>query len=113
MGPDGRVLWCVSVKYGLTRTKYLIETPTMPGALAIERKHMGKNFVMMHRGQAVMTAETTSGSLSLKREDRIDVAPGMDLLLAVGVQIVDIDKEREDAKAGADAGSSVASAVAT
>ena len=77
----------------------------MPNALTLERKYQGKYLALLHRGQSVMLGETTSGSLSMKRQDRIDVAPGMDLLLAVGVQIVDIEKERDEAKAAASAAS--------
>jgi hypothetical protein len=70
-------------------------------SIKIESKVLSANKEILLDGQPVVTLRQ-QGSLShIHREDVVSIAPGMDIILALSVNWVKIDKEHSDAVATA------------
>lgn len=71
---------------------------------------MGQTRGILFNGQPV-AAMGEQESMHLRREEHVYVAPGMDILVALGVAWIHVDKQRQDAKQAQQAASNSASAV--
>lgn len=116
--PDGTKLWHLSLKSGLLQTKYgelrhLIHAverlmcaidltfeslgPYMPAA-EVENKSSSGGLGLLVNGCLAMSS-TKPNILKWRRENVVNIAPGMDILLALGLNWIRYDKQDMDAKA--------------
>lgn len=91
----------------------IFPTPDEEDAILVENNVLGQEMGMLYRGNVVANMSMHEKWKHLRREDVLNVAAGMDVLLAVGMCFVRIDREEGD-KAGATvANASAAGAVVT
>ncbi|KAF2631101.1 hypothetical protein BU25DRAFT_333315 [Macroventuria anomochaeta] len=100
--PDGRKLWHLSLKSGLLKTKYVLTWEPGSGScmpsVEIENKTSSGDLGLLVNGSLAMTV-TKPNILKWRRENVVNVAPGMDILLALGLNWIRYDKQSMDAKA--------------
>ena len=75
--------------------------------MRLKKKILGQDRGIVMNGQPVATMSTPSRWGHLRREDIIHVAPGMDILLAVGMNWVRVDKENSDMQSVSNATGSI------
>ena len=89
-------------------------TPNNPQTLQMEKKILDQDIGLLWNGQVVSTISKHEEWSHLRREDLVNVAPGMDILLSLGLCWVHYDKQQTDNETAAnagDAGGAVAAAV--
>lgn len=77
----------------------------------VQKKVAGQDMGIMWNGQPVATMSQPNPLGHLRREDVVNVAAGMDILLVLGMDYVKYEKEKGDnkiAEGGAEAGAAVA-----
>ncbi|KAH6614093.1 hypothetical protein C7974DRAFT_404495 [Boeremia exigua] len=110
--PDGRKLWHLSLKSGLLKTTYdLTLEPSGPVTSSVEVKKTatsGDLGLLVNNCLAVTISKPNI--FKWRRENVVNVAPGMDILLALGLNWIRYDKQDMDAKAIGKAAGDVGSA---
>jgi len=102
---------CIDKHPGLTIQPTAYDKRT----LQVENKVLGQGKGIIHNGQVVVTMSHHEFWSHLRREEIVNVAAGMDILLALGMCYVRYDKQLTDQKianAGAANASSSGAAVA-
>ncbi|KAL1608075.1 hypothetical protein SLS60_003014 [Paraconiothyrium brasiliense] len=120
MRPDGSEAWHVKLHRGMKGTDYrltVFRTPYAEETMLVQNKVLEQDKGILWNGFVVATMSMHEKWKHLHREDLVNVAPGMDILLALGVCFVRYDKQKTDAKTAAananaaNAGSSAAAAA--
>ncbi|KAJ4990333.1 hypothetical protein SVAN01_04215 [Stagonosporopsis vannaccii] len=99
--PGGRKIWHLSLKSGLLQTNYdLTIEPSGPytPAVQVEKQTSNGSLGLLVNGCLAMST-TKPNILKWRRENVVYVAPGMDILLALGLNWIRYDKQDMDAKA--------------
>ncbi|KAF2800276.1 hypothetical protein K505DRAFT_404114 [Melanomma pulvis-pyrius CBS 109.77] len=108
MRPDGTKMWHLKLHRGLTKTKYkltIMLTSKTSQTLVVRNKVLGQDKGILLNGAPAATMSQPEVWSHVRREDFIHIAPGMDILLALGVNWVRVDKQNTDAHAAASAAS--------
>ncbi|KAL6704954.1 hypothetical protein ACN47E_007499 [Coniothyrium glycines] len=93
---DGTEVWYLKLYRGLTRTEYQLQ---IPGAnVQVENKVQGQDKGILLNGVPAATMSRHEMWKHMSRHDIVHVAPGMDILLALGVNWIRADKQKQDAK---------------
>ncbi|CAO2653438.1 Nn.00g028490.m01.CDS01 [Neocucurbitaria sp. VM-36] len=104
MRGDGNEVWYLKLHSGMTKTDYLmtINDPAASGHnIQIQNKIQGQDKGILMDGTPVATMSRHEAWSHMSRHDLVHVAPGMDILLALGVNWIRADKQKQDAKAAA------------
>lgn len=125
MRPDGSRAWHVKLHRGLTGTDYrmwsswlvvagrhmqvltlpgltIFPTPRAEQTMLVKNKVLEQEKGVLWNGYVVTTMSMHQKWKHLHREDLLNIAPGMDILLALGVCYVRYDKQKTDAKTASD-----------
>ncbi|CAI6336223.1 unnamed protein product [Periconia digitata] len=100
--PDGTEAFYLKLERGLIRTGYDLTAYPSPNQrlpMPIEKGVMGKSAAVMLNGQPAVTFKDGSDWKHARSQCHIDVAPGMDIILAIAVNWIRYDKKVEDRKA--------------
>ncbi|KAJ8118360.1 hypothetical protein OPT61_g626 [Boeremia exigua] len=99
--PDGSKLWHLTLKSGLLKTKYdltlVSSDPHLP-LVEVRNKTANGDLGVIVNDLLAMSI-TKPNMLKWRRENVVNVAPGMDILLALGLNWIRYDKQSMDAKA--------------
>ena len=92
--------------------------PTLHDAqtLLVQNKVLGEDKGVMWNGHVVCTISKHEAWSHMRKEDLLNIAPGMDILLAVGIAYVRYDKQKTQAKivsSNAQAANAASAAAAT
>ncbi|KAF2187951.1 hypothetical protein K469DRAFT_704229 [Zopfia rhizophila CBS 207.26] len=107
MSAAGEEKWTLRLKrHSFSPTEYILQIhPSLPSqqalTLPIEPKVQGQTKAILYNGNAVATMDQPESWSHYRREDLVYVAAGFDIMVALGVSWVHIDKQREDAMAAA------------
>ncbi|KAF2676597.1 hypothetical protein K458DRAFT_396757 [Lentithecium fluviatile CBS 122367] len=104
--PDGSRLWHVVLHRGTCKTEYRLALSPKPDqargfplSVGIEKKVASGDYLGIMVNGNLATTVSKPNSWKLKKENTVNVAPGMDILLALGVNWIRFDKQDMDAKA--------------
>ncbi|KAJ4288929.1 hypothetical protein N0V90_011270 [Kalmusia sp. IMI 367209] len=121
MRPEGSEAWHLKLHRGMRGTEYKLTTfPTITESqtMLVQNKVLDQEKGILYDGHVVATMSSFEKWKHVHREDLLNIAPGMDILLALGVSYVRYDKQKTDAKmaagnaSAANASSSAAAAAA-
>ncbi|KAH8725648.1 hypothetical protein GQ44DRAFT_706891 [Phaeosphaeriaceae sp. PMI808] len=108
MRGDGNEIWHLKLKQGWSGTEYQMTISDRGVArdnIMIQNKVLGTDKGVFVNGHAAATMTRHEEWKHVHRHDIIHVAPGMDILLALGVNCIRADKQKQDAKTAAAAAS--------
>ncbi|KAF1968088.1 hypothetical protein BU23DRAFT_541632 [Bimuria novae-zelandiae CBS 107.79] len=104
MRPDGSEAWHVKLHRRLTGTDYrltIFPTPYDEQTMLVQNKVLEQEKGILWNGYVAATMSMHEKWKHMHREDILNIAPGMDILLALGVCYVRYDKQQTDAKTAA------------
>jgi hypothetical protein len=91
--------WITSGRVNTAKELTFKDKAAASSAVAVQNNVMGGNKGVVVNGQPAMTTSQHEKWKHMKRHDIIHVAPGMDILLALGVSWITSDKAKQDGKA--------------
>ncbi|KAF2730969.1 hypothetical protein EJ04DRAFT_579459 [Polyplosphaeria fusca] len=109
VGLDGREKWTLQLKrhsFSGSGSEYLLTANIHGGQatpLQVQNRVSGAEKAILWNGRMVATMNKHQELQHLRRQDRVDVAPGMDILLALGVAWIRIVKQKKDERKAIDA----------
>ncbi|KAF2001808.1 hypothetical protein P154DRAFT_521555 [Amniculicola lignicola CBS 123094] len=92
-------MWSLKLKTTMSGTQYLIDvapSANLPAPLSIDNKVLGHEKGILLSGNPVAVMSRSEAWEHLRRQDVVSVAPGMDILLAMGVAWVRVEKQTRD-----------------
>ncbi|KAF2193432.1 hypothetical protein K469DRAFT_618525 [Zopfia rhizophila CBS 207.26] len=102
MSPAGDEIWTLALKSGLMSTQYNItmqDASLSKHSIKIQNEVLGAQKGILLDGIPVATMGQRGSWSHTHREDVVTVASGMDIVLALAVNWIKIDKENDDAAA--------------
>ena len=102
---------CMRAKWYLCTGLTIFPSPADEQAVLVQPKVLDQEWGLCWNGHVVATMSVHEKWKHMRREDVLNVAPGMDILLAVGMCYVRIEREQREAGAAGVANAGVANAV--